>query len=78
MPHITSPHSVASRPEALSGQRLAVIVRCLDAPGRMQLAVQVAAGRIKIKSLTPTQICDLCRVPATHRARVLESTRARS
>lgn len=58
--------------ESLTGARLAQIVRALDSAGRMRLALEIAAGRIEVETLTPSQICDLVKVPASHRMRVLE------
>jgi hypothetical protein len=60
--------------ETVDGSRLAAIVRALDAPGRLHLAQQILAGRIALGSLTPQQICDVCRVPGTHRKSVLRAT----
>jgi hypothetical protein len=58
---------------SLAGDRLANIVRALDGAGRMRLALDIVAGRIEIAELTAAQVCAICKVPPTHRARVLMS-----
>jgi hypothetical protein len=57
----------------ITGRKLSMMIRSLDAAGRMHLAQRIAAGELAIAALTPTQICEICRVPPSHRARVLEA-----
>ncbi len=71
--YATGGRPASSNPEQLDGHKLAQLLRGADSASRMHLAIAIVAGRFDLLELTPRQICDICRVPESHRARVLEA-----